>query len=134
MFLALFYFSRSSSVFAVALLSTANIILASLIILRLVRHQRYVRKVLGAEHGSPYFTVITMSIESSALIVIFSAVYTVLALMQPIQTGSVFVPLLLLPHICVGGLEFYDFLCTSKIHCSQHYTGYLTPPHCLPRC
>ena len=104
MFLALFYFSRSSSVFAVALLSTANIILASLIILRLVRHQRYVRKVLGAEHGSPYFTVITMSIESSALIVIFSAVYTVLALMQPIQTGSVFVPLLLLPHICVGGL------------------------------
>jgi hypothetical protein len=104
---ALFYLSSSTAVFAVALLSTINnILLASLIILRLVRHQRHARKVLGAEHGSPYFTVITMCIESSALIVVFSAVYIVLLLVQPIQSDMVLIPLLLLPHICVGGLEF----------------------------
>jgi hypothetical protein len=127
MFLALFYFSRSTSVFAVALLSTANITLASLIILRLVRHQRHVRKVLGAEHGSPYFTVITMCIESSALIVIFSAVYIVIVLMRPIQTGSVFAPLLLLPHICVGGLGSYDFLCTSRIFFVRNIIQVISP-------
>ena len=97
----------SSTPVGLALLSTvANIILASLIILRLVRHQRHIRKVLGVAHGSPYSKVITMCVESSALIIIFSAAYIVLGYMRP--TGSVFIPLLLLPHICVGGLEFYD--------------------------
>ena len=102
-FLALFYFSSPGnvSVFAVALVSSlVNIILASLIVLRLVRHQRHVRRVLGAEHGSAYSKVITVCVESSTLIV---AVCIVLVLTQP--TGSEFIPLLLLPHICVGGLE-----------------------------
>ena len=99
-FLALFYFSSPGDVFAVALVSSlVNIILASLIVLRLVRHQRHVRRVLGAEHGSAYSKVITVCVESSTLIV----VCIVLVLTQP--TGSEFIPLLLLPHICVGGLE-----------------------------
>jgi hypothetical protein len=82
-----------------------NIILAALIILRLIQHQRHIRKVLGAQHGSPYSKVITMCVESSALIVIFSGVYTVLAFRE--GDGS-FIPFLLLPHICVGGVESYD--------------------------
>jgi len=77
-----------------------NIILAALIILRLIHHQRHIRKVLGAQHGSPYSKVITMCVESSALIVIFSGVYTVLDLAE--GDGSL-IPFLLLPHICVGG-------------------------------
>ncbi|KIM43523.1 hypothetical protein M413DRAFT_382906 [Hebeloma cylindrosporum] len=76
-----------------------NIVLAALIILRLIYHQRHIRKVLGMAHGSPYSKVITMCVESSALIVIFGGVYTVLAFEQ--GNGSVLIPFLLLPHICV---------------------------------
>ena len=94
-----------SSFFAVTVLislsTIVNIILALLIILRLIRHQRYIRKVLGAEHGSPYSKVITMCVESSALIVIISGVYTALVFEQ--ANGSS-IPFLLLPHICVGDL------------------------------
>ena len=82
-----------------------NIILAVLIILRLIHHQRHIRKVLGAQHGSPYSKIITMCVESSALIVNFSGVYIVLALEE--GNGSL-IPFLLLPHICVSGLESYD--------------------------
>jgi len=75
-----------------------NIILALLIVLRLIHHQRYIRKVLGADHGSPYSKVIAICVESSALIVIFSGVYTALVFQQ--ANGSS-IPFLLLPHICV---------------------------------
>ncbi|KIM43524.1 hypothetical protein M413DRAFT_382915 [Hebeloma cylindrosporum] len=85
----------------VTLFSTlVNIILAALIILRLIRHQRHIRKVLGAQHGSPYSKVITMCVESSALIVIFSGVYSVIALVEG-DGPSGLIPFLLLPHICV---------------------------------
>ena len=129
MMFLIFFHPYTLTPMGLALSSTlVNIILASLISFRLVRQQRHIRKVLGAEHGSPYSKIITICVESSALIVIFNAIYIVLGYMQ--STGSVFIPLLLLPHICVGGLDFFDLLCTSKIF----FTGYLTPPHCLPRC
>ena len=100
------------TVFTMALIAFStlvNIILALLIILRLVHYQRHIRKVLGEVHGSPYAKVITMCIESSALIVIFSGVYTVLVFVQ--ANGSL-IPFQLVPHICVGDLEFW---CVSKI-------------------
>ena len=100
------------SIFAMVLIAFStlvNIILALLIVLRLVHHQRHIRKVLGAQHGSPYSKVITMCVESSALIVIFSGVYTVLIFEQG---NGALIPFLLLPHICVGDLEFW---CSSKI-------------------
>lgn len=75
-----------------------NIILALLIVLRLVHHQRRIQKVLGAEHGSPYSKIITMCVESSALMLIFSGVYAVLVFEQ--ANGSL-IPFLLFPHICV---------------------------------
>ena len=87
-----------------------NITLALLIILRLVHHQRHIRKVLGAQHGSPYSKIITMCVESSALIIIVSGVCSVLIFEQPY---GALIPFLLLPHICVGDQEFYD---TYHIH------------------
>jgi len=44
----------------VAFSTLVNIILALLIVLRLVQHQRHIREVLGSEHGSPYSKVTTM--------------------------------------------------------------------------
>jgi len=109
-FLGLRYSFGSTFVLWIVSLSTfVNIILAFLIILRLVHHQQHIRKVLGAEHGSPYSKVITMCVESSALIVIVGGAYVVLCFRPGWANGSVIVPFLLLPHICVSGLEFYDF-------------------------
>jgi hypothetical protein len=89
------------------LLSTfVNIILAALIIFRLIYHRRHVRSVLGAEHGSPYTNIMTMCVESSALMVITSG----LCMALQFTTGPrlAWIPYLLFPHICVGGLELDD--------------------------
>ena len=104
--------SGSFFTMVIVLLTTlVNITLALLIILRLIHHQRHIRKILGAQHGSPYSKIITMCVESSALI-IFSGVCSVLIFEQPY---GALIPFLLLPHICVGDQEFYDILCASKI-------------------
>ena len=110
LFFGFFYRFRLMTRFALWLtgMSTfVNIVLALLIIFRLVHHQRQMRKILGAEHGSPYSHIITMCIESSALIVVFSVAYIVLGFWR--ANGPAIIPLLLLPHICVRGPEFYDF-------------------------
>jgi len=94
-------FGSSNSVF-VSFSTLVNIILASLIVLQLIYHQRRIRKILGVDHGSK---IIIMCVESSALIVIFSTVYSI-----PLKSsvyGSL-IPFLLLPHICVGALNLHD--------------------------
>ena len=58
-----------------------------------------------------YSKVIAMCVESSALIVILGGLCIVLGFLN---ANGLFVPLLLFPHICVGGLEFYDMWCISK--------------------
>ena len=55
-----------------------NIILAALIVFRLVYHGRYLRNALGLEHGSPYTKIITICVESSALMVIASGLFPIL--------------------------------------------------------
>jgi len=82
-----------------------NIILASLIVIRLMHHRRLIREVLGADHGSPYSKATMICVESSALVVVFSVVYV--ALMFEASLGSLILALLL-PHICVGGLDLHD--------------------------
>ena len=77
-----------------------NIILAALIVFRLIYHRRRIQKVLGPEHGSPYSNIMTMCIESSALIVISSGLLTILTFTL-MDAASVMY--LLLPYICVGG-------------------------------
>jgi hypothetical protein len=95
----------SSTVF-ILLSLLVNIILATLIVSRLTYHRT---RFLGAEHESPYISIMTMFVESSALVVIFSGISTALTFAQrrPDAYGAL-IPFQLLPHICVGGLEHHD--------------------------
>ena len=94
-----------------SLSTLVNIILAALIVFRLVYYRRHVQNALGAKHTSLYTNVITICVESSALMVISSGLYTALALGLPNKAGSPNWGSLLsalLPHIYVGGLGLYD--------------------------
>ena len=98
----------SNAVF-ILLSAFVNIILAMLIVFRLVYHRRYVQNALGAEHGSPYTNIMTMCVESSALMVIATG------LLAPLYLASTYAYFVfIIPHICVGGLELNDF-CTTNI-------------------
>ena len=89
----------------ISLSALVNITLAALIVFQLVYHRRYVRNALGVEHGSPYTNVITMCVESSALMAIVTGLYTILDFMP--GYGVQFMSEII-PHICVGGLELND--------------------------
>ena len=118
----------------ISLSAVVNIILAVLIVFRLVYHRRYVRNALGAEHGSPYTNIMTMCIESSALMVISSGLCVILeyALLGVKGGGGAGDFLFrLLPHICVGVLELNDFYCTANFLIP---IGYLPTSHPLSRC
>jgi len=98
----------SSTVF-ILLSFLVNIILATPIISRLIYRRRHFRNALGAEHGPPYINIMTMCIESSMLVVIFSGIYTALtfAQRQP-DAYMALIPIQILPHIFVGGLEHHN--------------------------
>jgi hypothetical protein len=86
-----------------------NVTLAALIVSRLIHRRRHFRDILGAEHGSPYINIMTMCVESSALVVIINGTYTALIFAhQRPNTYWVLILLQLLPHICIGGLEHHD--------------------------
>jgi hypothetical protein len=102
----LFKVFQYSDIVCISLSTVANFILAALIVLRLIFHRRHVRNVLGAEHGSPYTNVMTMCVESSALMVVISGVCV--ALNFTVGSWYYWIPYLLYPHICVGGLELDD--------------------------
>ena len=90
----------------ISLSALVNIILAALIISRLVYHRRYLQNALGVEHGSPYTNIIIMCVESSALMVVATGLYTILSFV-PGYGAQVMIDII--PHICVGGLELGDF-------------------------
>jgi hypothetical protein len=89
-----------------SLSTVVNVILAVLIVARLVYHRRYVRNTLGVEHGSPYTNVITMCVESSALMVIVGGLCTIMCF---VSQDGINIMNDITPHICVGGLELNDF-------------------------
>ena len=89
-----------------SLSTLVNIILAVLIVSRLVYHRRYVRNTLGVEHGSPYINIITMCVESSALMVIATVLYITLSFVSQFAIDIIYD---ITVHICVGGLELNDF-------------------------
>ena len=94
----------------ISLSTLANIIHAVLIVSRLVYHRRYVRNALGVQHGSPYTNIITMCVESSALMVIVGSLYIILYFVPGYGTVLMLdVVIDIIPHIFVGGLELNDF-------------------------
>ena len=82
-----------------------NIILAAMIIFRLIYHRRHIQNALGVEHGSPYTNVMIMLVESSALMVISSGLFSILSFTSIPNSATMGVVILhILPHIYVGGL------------------------------
>ena len=76
---------------------------------RLIYRGRHFQDILGAEHGSPYIDIMTMCVESSALVVIFDGTYTALTFAQRRRPDAYWalIPFQLLPHICVCFLEHH---------------------------
>ena len=89
-----------------SLSTLVNIILAVLIVSRLIYYQRHIRNTLGVEHGSPYTNIITMCVESSALVVISGGLLDGMYFVS--QSGSYFMNEIT-PHIFVGGLKINDY-------------------------
>ncbi|KAF8811728.1 hypothetical protein BYT27DRAFT_7336053 [Phlegmacium glaucopus] len=76
-----------------------NFLTAILITLRILHFEKYARKTIGVEHNSPYMTVlISICVESSALMVIFSLVYFILVFQQ---ANASYIPMQLLVHVYV---------------------------------
>jgi hypothetical protein len=94
----------------ISLSTLANIIFAVLIVSRLIYHRRCVRNALGVQHGSPYTNIITMCVESSALMVIVGSLY-VIGCFVPEYWTNLMLAIIgdIIPHIFVGGLELNDF-------------------------
>ncbi|KDR67221.1 hypothetical protein GALMADRAFT_1126027 [Galerina marginata CBS 339.88] len=101
--------------------TTANIMLSIMIASRLLRHQKYLRRVLGVGHGSAYTRIITMCVESCALIVFFMAAYTI---MFNIGCNAQYIPFFLLPHICV----ISALMIVSRVAQGTESTATIPPP------
>ena len=99
-------FLENADIVFLSLSTLVNIILAVLIVSRLVYHRRYIRNTLGVGHGSPYTNIITMCVESSALMVIATVLYTVLSFVSQTTIDIIYD---ITSHICVSGLELNDF-------------------------
>lgn len=56
--------------------------ISTLIVLRILYHQRFLRRTFGAEYGSAYTKVMTMLIESAALTFLLSFLHIVIAAAQ----------------------------------------------------
>ena len=74
-----------------------NLVTATLITFRILYFDRYIRKTVGLERNNPYKRVIILCVESSALIVVFCAIYLFLAFL----TNESLIPLQLLVHVYV---------------------------------
>ena len=82
-----------------AITSFVNIVFATLITIRLVFHQRRMKKLLGNAYASPYNRTISIIVESCALIVVTNLVF--LSLLMDKQTAAYF-PEVLMVHISVS--------------------------------
>ena len=99
-------FLADAYILSLSLSTLVNFILAVLIASRLVYHRRYIRNTLGVEHGSPYTNIITMCVDSSALMVIVADLATSLHFVEEYWSNFANE---IAPHIFVGGLELNDF-------------------------
>jgi len=83
-----------------AITSFVNIIFATMITIRLVIHQRRIKKLLGKAYASPYHRTISIIVESCALIAVTNVVFVSLLL----GSGSfnVYIPEVLIIHVSVS--------------------------------
>ncbi|KDR81254.1 hypothetical protein GALMADRAFT_136280 [Galerina marginata CBS 339.88] len=74
-----------------------NILLSTLIVLRIRYHQSHIRTLLGSAHESTYNRIMVMCVESCGIIVVSEVLCLI-----PISTDQSWAvyPLLFLPHIC----------------------------------
>ncbi|KAF8802949.1 hypothetical protein BYT27DRAFT_7145525 [Phlegmacium glaucopus] len=87
-----------------------NLVTATLITSRILYYKIYIQKTVGLERNSPYTTIIIICVESSALIVIFGVIYTILLfltatpviLMQSMVHVYVISPLLIIYRVARG--------------------------------
>ncbi|KJA27933.1 hypothetical protein HYPSUDRAFT_789387 [Hypholoma sublateritium FD-334 SS-4] len=90
------------SIILIALTTATNLIVLSLIVIRLIQHQTYLHKVLGVEETqSPYSVLMNMCLESSAMIVVVGITCIVAAIGDPNNADAIQIPLLPMPQICV---------------------------------
>lgn len=96
-------FYSNSPLFAImitiSVTTFVNVVLTSLIAYRLLRHQNAMRRVMGAQYGSPYMRLIAILVESCAFIVFTGIVYLVLFAVDR-EHGTI-IPMLILPQVCV---------------------------------
>ncbi|KDR67717.1 hypothetical protein GALMADRAFT_231887 [Galerina marginata CBS 339.88] len=81
----------------ISLSTLANILVSAFIALRLLYHQKFTIKLMGAASGSVYTRIMIICVESCFLILVFTILYLTLSN----KSSTYLVPLLLLPHICV---------------------------------
>lgn len=101
-------FLPSSRLFMATITTTTviiNLFTASLITLRILYYNRYIRKTVGLEHNSPYMTIIIICVESSALIVVFSSIYLILLFQEDGALSMSIIPMQSLVHVYV---RFYN--------------------------
>ncbi|PPQ96916.1 hypothetical protein CVT26_005902 [Gymnopilus dilepis] len=103
---------QTSSLLALISVSfVVNVGLSLLISLRILYHQRYVKRTLGPAHGSLYISIVIMCVESCGLIAIFTLVTTILLAASPAVYTAV--PLSILPHVVSPLLLIYRVLETG---------------------
>ncbi|KAF9476254.1 hypothetical protein BDN70DRAFT_882688 [Pholiota conissans] len=96
------HLSNFPTVFAVASSGLVNILLRTLIVSRILYHQRYVQKAMGTPYASIYTKIMTMCVESCAMTSICGAVFLGLYYSKDEhQKLASVIPLILLPHICI---------------------------------
>jgi len=83
-----------------------NLVSATLITLRILYFERYIRKTVGVQRNdSPYMTILIICVESSVLIIVFSLIYLILLLQQ---NNASYIPMQVLVHIYVSIRNFLD--------------------------
>lgn len=94
-----------------------NLLITALVVLRLLFFRKRLRATLGSCHGSAYTTVISMCIESAALVIVFSTAFLGLNLTNrdPFVFSRVF-----LIHIYVRLIGYPAILNFSNLTSSGH--------------
>jgi len=112
------FFFLAVTVFTVIL----NFVTATLITLRILYFNRYIRKTVGLERNSPYMTVIMLCVESWALIIVFSLIYLILFSYQRESSAS---PTLI--HVYVSLYSFVRFCGQERKKLNSKFVQVLSP-------